>query len=93
MIGSSAPVTVTVWAISQFAAVKVREEMERVPSVVSELERPMITSAVGWELRRTEKEAVPPDSVVVRPEVVVIVMPAAESASSILRRSDETKTS
>ena len=52
--------TVTVWATFQLAAVKVREEAETVPSVVSELERPMVTSAVGWVLRTTEKVAVPP---------------------------------
>src|SRR5258708_13634361 len=37
----------------------------------------MVTSAVGTELRATVKLAVPPPSVVVRPEVGVTVMPAA----------------
>ena len=46
-MASSTPVTVTVWAMSQSAAVKVRERAERVPSVVSELLRPMMTSVGG----------------------------------------------
>ena len=37
----------------------------------------MVTSAVGWVLSTTVKVAVPPASVVVRPDVGVTVMPAA----------------
>ena len=75
-MASSTPVTVTIWATFQLAAVKVREEVERVPSVMSELARPMTTSAVGWESRTTEKPAVPPLSVVTRPLVGDTLMPA-----------------
>ena len=46
------------------------------PSVVSLELRPMVTSAVGWVFSTTVKVAVPPASVVVRPEVGVTVMPA-----------------
>ena len=73
-MASSTPVTVTIWATFQLAAVKVREEVERVPSVMSELAKPMTTSAVDWESRTTEKEAVPPFSVVTRPEVGVTMI-------------------
>ena len=83
-MASSTPVTVTLWATFQLAAVKVREAVERVPSVVSELLRPMVTSAVGCELRTTEKEAVPPFSVVTSPAVGVTVMPAV-SLSLLMR--------
>ena len=76
-MASSTPVTVTVWAMFQSVAEKVREPVERVPSVRSELVRPMVTGSVGCELRTTEKEAVPPFSVVTSPEVGVTVMPAA----------------
>ena len=38
--------------------------------------RAIVTSAVGWEFRTTVKVAVPPASVVVRPEVGLTVMPA-----------------
>ena len=48
-----------------------------VPSVVSLELRPMVTSAVGCDVSTTVNVAVPPASVVVRPEVGVTVMPAA----------------
>ena len=38
--------------------------------------RPIVTSAVGCELSTTVNVAVPPASVVIRPEVGVTVMPA-----------------
>ena len=66
---SSTPVTVTVCGAFQLAAVKVRLAGATVPSVVSLEDRPMVTSAVGWVLSTTVKVAVPPASVVVRPEV------------------------
>ena len=44
----------------------------------------MVTLAVGWELRTTEKVAVPPLSVVTSPEVGVTVMPAV-SLSLLVR--------
>ena len=48
-----------------------------VPSVGSLELSAMVTSAVGWLVRTIVKVAVPPASVVVRPEVGVTVMPAA----------------
>src|SRR6266545_8053480 len=69
--------TVTVCGESAFAGVKTREAGDTDPSVESLEDRPMVTSAVGTELRATVKVAMPPPSVVVRPEVGVTVMPAA----------------
>ena len=73
---SSAPVTVTVWALFQLAGVKVRLAGETVPSVISLLATGIVTFAVGWLLSTTVKVAVPPDSVVVRPLVGLAVIPA-----------------
>ena len=70
------PVTVTVCGTFQFAVVKVRLAGLTVPSVVSLELSPMVTSAVGWVFSTTVKVAVPPASVVVRPDVGVTVMPA-----------------
>ena len=50
------------------------------PSVVSLELRPIVTSAVGCEFSTTVKVAVPPASVVVRPEVGVTVIPAVSSS-------------
>ena len=47
-----------------------------VPSLVSELESAMVTSAVGWEFRTMVKVSKPPASVVTRPSVGLTVMPA-----------------
>ena len=47
-----------------------------VPSVVSFELTPIVTSAVGCEFSTTVNVAVPPASVVVRPDVGVTVMPA-----------------
>src|SRR6185295_11558508 len=47
------------------------------PSVVSELVRPIVTPADGTEVRTTVNMAVPPASVVTRPEVGFTAMPAA----------------
>ena len=68
--------SVTVWAVFQLAAVKVRLAGETVPSAVLPDERPIVTLAVGCELSTTVKVAVPPASVVVRPDVGVTVSPA-----------------
>ncbi len=73
---SSTPVTVTVWAVSQFADVKTTSAGLTVPSDVSELVRVTVTVAVGWELRTTVKLAVPPASVVTKPDVGLTVTPA-----------------
>ena len=47
-----------------------------VPSVASLELTPIVTSAVGCEFRTIVNVAVPPASVVVRPDVGVTVMPA-----------------
>ena len=72
---SSTPVTVTVCAIFQFAAVNVSAAGKTVPSVASLDESGIVTSAVGWLVRTTVNVAVPPISVVVRPDVGVTVTP------------------
>ena len=68
---SSAPVTVTVWAVLQFDEVNIIEEGETVPSVVSELLIAIETFADGWLFKFTVKVAVPPASVV---EPVIALM-------------------
>ena len=73
---SLTPVTVTVCGVFQFAFVKVTLAGLTVPSTVLLELRPIVTSAVGCEFSTTVKVAVPPASVVVRPEVGVTVMPA-----------------
>ena len=73
-------VTVTVCGPFQSPGVKVRLTGETVPSPVSLEESPMVTSAVGWLLSTTVNVAVPPASVVVRPEVGVTVIPAVSSS-------------
>ena len=74
---SSTPVTVTVCAMFQLAAVKIRLAGETVPSVVSLLDSAMLTSALGWVSSTTVKLAVPPASVVIRPLVGLTLMPGA----------------
>jgi len=68
-------VTVTCCATFQFAVVKVRLAGETVPSVRSLEANPIVTLAVGSFVRTTSKDAVPPASVVVRPEVGVTRIP------------------
>ena len=80
---SSPPVTVTVWGMFQLAAVKVSEATETAPSVGSELERLIVTSAVGCEVRTTVKVAAPPASVMASPDVGVTVMPAVSSSAFV----------
>src|SRR2546429_511436 len=72
---SSTPVTVTVWATFQLAAVNVRLEVETVPSAGLDEERPMVTLAEGALLRATLNVAVPPASVV-GPLMALTLMPA-----------------
>ena len=67
--------TVTVCGAFQLAAVNVRLAGATVPSVVSLELSAIVTSAVGCAVSTTVKVAVPPASVVVRPEVGVTVMP------------------
>ena len=78
-MSSFTPVRVTVWAVLQFELVRVTEVGESVPSVASEVERGMVTSAVGSELRTMVKVAVPPASVVIRPVVVLRIIPLVSS--------------
>ena len=80
--------TVTVCAMFQLATVKVRLAGVAVPSVVSLLDRAMLTSALGWLLSTTVKLAVPPASVVVRPLVGTTVMPALSSSVLVTDTSD-----
>ena len=63
--------------VLQLTAVKLRLVGLTVPSVRSELESPTATLLVGWLVSTTVNAAVPPASVVTRPEVGVTVMPAA----------------
>jgi hypothetical protein len=64
---SSTPVTVTVWNTLQFAGVNVRSGVETMPSLVSELETGIATSARGAESRTTVNDAVDSYSDVERP--------------------------
>ncbi len=72
--------TVTVFGVRASAAVNVSEAGETVPSVRSELLRPMVTSAVGTEVRTTVNVAVPPPSEVTRPLVGVTTIAATSSS-------------
>ena len=71
--------TVTVWGVFQLAEVKVRLDLSTVPSAVLSEVIPIDTFAVGWLLRTIVKLAVPPASVVVKPLVGVIEIPAVSS--------------
>ncbi len=77
---SSTPVTVTVWATFQLTVVKVTLAGATVPSVRSLLVSPTVTFAVGWVSRTTVNVAVPPASVVTRPEVGATVIPGTFAA-------------
>ena len=85
---SSAPVTVTVCAVLQFPDVNVRDAGATVPSVRSLDESPIVTFAVGWLSRTTVKAAVPPPSVVVKPDVGITVIPAVSSSVFVTPTSD-----
>ena len=54
-----------------------------VPSEVLLELKPIITSAVGWLVRTIVNVAVPPASVVVKPDVGFTVIPAVSSSSFI----------
>ncbi len=73
---SFTPVTVTVCAVFQFAGVNITEAGATVPSVKSLDESPIATLAVGWLVSAIVNVAVPPPSVVVRPEIGITVIPA-----------------
>src|SRR5437762_588303 len=74
-------------ATFQFAGVKVTEGGETVPSavLVEVSENEML--AVGRELSTTENVAVPPASVVVRPEVGLTVIPRVSSSALVAETS------
>ena len=79
-MASLTPVTVTVWATFQFAAVNVRLAGETVPSAALLLESAIVTSAVGCAFITTVKLALPPASVVVSPATGVTEIPATSSS-------------
>ena len=73
---SLTPVTVTVCAVFQFAAVKVSDAgADRALGRVVRADSPTVTSAVGCASSTTVNVAVPPASVVVSPLVGVTVIP------------------
>ena len=79
---SSTPVTVIVWAVSQFAAVNVRVEFDTVASPVSAEATDKTTSVVGWASKTTVMRSVDPPSVTLDdPSVWVIVNPAVSSSA------------
>ena len=55
---------VTVWKVFQLVGLNVRLAGKTVPSAVLLLLKPMVTSAVGWLLKRISNVALPPDSLV-----------------------------
>ena len=79
-IGSFTPVTVTVCAVLQFAAVNTSEAVLTVPSLVSRELIGIVTLAVGSESRRTEKVTLPPVSEVVVPEGAETMIAAVSSS-------------
>ena len=82
-MSSSAPVTVTVWAVSQFADVNV-SELVTVASPVSEEVISTTTFDDGSALSTTVKVSVFPDSSTpVDPSVSAIVNPATSSSAVV----------
>ncbi|MCP4848931.1 MAG: hypothetical protein GY899_13405, partial [Verrucomicrobiaceae bacterium] len=105
MSASSMPVTVTVWAVSQFDAVNVRDAVDTVASPVSPEETSNTTSDVGWALRTTvnvsvvpvsETVVAPPDAATVKPgessSAVVTATAWSPRASYVLSAVDESLT-
>ena len=76
--------TVTSCATFQFAAVKVSDGTDTVPSVTSELVREMVTSAVGWLVSTTEKKAVLPASVVMTDSGVTLTPGGVAAGSTVI---------
>src|SRR5207249_12265951 len=85
---SSTPVTVTVCGVFQSDAVNLIEAGDTVPSVRSELDNGMVTSAVGCVSSTTVNVALPPASVVARPAVGLTVMPATSLSRLMTDTSD-----
>ena len=79
--------------MSQLSEVKIKEEGLTVPSVVSELDKPIVTLADGWVSKTTVKVSVPPASVVVKLEVGLTVMPAVSSSTLVTETSLASKLS
>ena len=71
---------VTVCAVFQFVDVNVTLAGLTAPSVTSSELSAMLTSALGCDVSLTVNVAVPPASVVVRPDVGLTVTPAASSS-------------
>src|SRR4051812_39320531 len=77
---SSTPMIVTVCGVFQFAVVKVKLDVETVPSATLLEEIPTTTFEVGFDVSAIVNDELPPASVVVRPEVGVTVKPAVSSS-------------
>src|SRR2546430_8996813 len=73
---SSWPVSVITCATFQFALVNVTDDAETVPSAVLDEVSENVTLAVGRGFNTIENVAVPPASVVVKPDVGATVTPA-----------------
>ncbi len=91
---SSTLSTSTRWAVFQFAGVKVRLVGDTLPSVLSLLLRPIVTSPLGRLFSTTLNWSTPgvpvgPNpSVVTRPLIGVTVMPALSSSRLVTWRLD-----
>ncbi len=85
---SSTPVSVTVCATFQFAAVNTRLAGRAVPSAGFEDDSGIVTFATGCELSLTVNVAVPPASVVVRPATGFTVTPETSSSWFVTLTSD-----
>ena len=81
------PVTVTVCATFQLAAVNVTLAGLTVPSVVSFELRPIVTSAVGCDRSTIAKVVVPAPSVVIRPVIGVTMMPEVSPSALVTETS------
>jgi hypothetical protein len=84
---SSAPVTVTVCGVCQFAFVKIRLAGRTVPSVVSLELRAIVTLAVGCVVSTTVNVAVPPASVVASGPGGLTLIPAPSLSLLVTRTS------
>ena len=86
-MASSTPVTVTVCGTFQLAGGEgQRGRRDGALGGVAGADSAMVTSAVGCVFSTTVKVAVPPASVVTRPEVGVTVIPAASLSVLVPRR-------
>src|SRR5262245_60730465 len=81
---SFTPVTVMVWGVFQLLDLNVSGVGDTVPSVRSELDKLIVTFAVGWLVSTTLNVAVPPASVVVNPEMGVTRIGGARLISTAI---------